>query len=59
MPNFSNALHISKKTSLISLVGFLSNAVCISCKTDSIWAMQEFPGRKPYGEGVKNFFLKK
>ena len=41
----SNALDIYKKTPLTSLVGFSSNAVSISCKIDSSWAMQKSPGK--------------
>ena len=47
MSTLSNALDMSNKTPITSLVGSLSNTVCISCNIDSNWAMQESPGRKP------------
>ena len=55
----SNALEMSRKTLLISTVGLLSKAVCISCIVDSNWAILESPGRKPDWECVKSLLLRK
>ena len=41
MPKFIKCLGYIQRTPLKSLVGFLSNAVCISCNIDSSWAIQE------------------
>ena len=42
-----NALEMSRKTPLTSVVGFFSKAVCMSCIIDSNWVIHESPGIKP------------
>ena len=49
----SKAFEMSRNTSLTSMVGLLSKAVCISCIIDSSCAIHESPGRKPDWEGAK------
>ena len=48
---------MSRNTPLTSTVGLLSNAVCISCITESSWAIHESRDRKPDSEEVKKFLL--
>ena len=48
---------MSRDTLPTSTVGFLSNAVCISCIIVSKWTIQESPVRKPDCEEVKSFLL--
>ena len=55
----SNALNMSRKTYLTSIVGLLSKGVCILCIIDSIWAMHESAWIKPDWEGIKSLLLRK
>ena len=48
-----------KKTPLISTVGFLSKADCISCIMDSSWSMHESSVRKPDWKDVKSSLYRK
>ena len=47
MPNFMKYLRYIQEDAYISLVEFLSNAVCISSNIDSSWGKKEYPGKKP------------
>ena len=54
-----NALEVSEKIPLISVVGLSSKVDCISCITDSSWGMHGSPGTHPDWEGVKSLLCSK
>ena len=55
----SNALEMSKKFPLTSIVGLSSKADRIACIMDSSWAMHESPGIKLDWEGVQSLLRRK